>query len=98
MAVTCVGTGPWWGVVLWGEVVDVYRYVSVTNNNQPPRVGCLLAEKRVVALEMSIVEVGGACLYQKYNETHDLPVSIDTDDWVVMEELRPRRRQRIMQQ
>jgi hypothetical protein len=64
--------GPWGGsdvlwveVVYWGEVVDytilyIVMYVSVTNNNQPPRVGCLLAEKRVVALEVSIGGGGGS--------------------------------------
>ena len=44
----------------------LYVYVSWTNNSQSPRVGCLLAEKRMVALEMSIGGGGGARLCQKY--------------------------------
>ena len=41
---------------------------------------------------------GRATLSKIKNETQNLPPSTDTDDWVVMEELRRRRRQIIMQQ
>jgi hypothetical protein len=44
--------------VFWGEMY-IYWCVSMTNNNHPPRIGCLLVEKRVVALEMSIGGGGG---------------------------------------
>ena len=88
-------------------MVDCTLYVSVTNNNQPPRVGCLLllAEKRVVlALETSIGgEVGGSMpvpkntmkptIYlestMKMKPTIYLRRALDTDDWVVKEDLRP---------
>ena len=48
------------GVMYYGGRWYMYMYVSVTNSNQPPRVGCLLAEKLVVALEMSIGGGGGS--------------------------------------
>jgi hypothetical protein len=66
---------------------------SWTNNNHPPRIGCLLAEKRVVALHVNWRRWGS--MYQKYNETHNLPPGTDADDLVVMEELRLWRRRQI---
>ena len=47
------------GVTYYGGRYLMVDAVS-TNNNHPPRVGCLLAEKRVMALETSIGGGGGS--------------------------------------
>ena len=64
-----------------GVYVYVGAYVSLTNNNHPPRSRCLLVGKRVVALACQLVEVGSKPVPKIQNETQNRP-RVLTDDWI----------------